>query len=484
MRAVVIALGAAEKADALSMRCPTPMLPLVDRPFIQHIVENLISHGATSFDFVLGHLPEQIEGHLGDGARWGTRIEYHLCSDQFAAWQLVRTLDIAPDERVLVGRGDCLPCLDAVADGGSVVWLDPGGVWSEWTLLDGASVMDIAGLPPQSASIIDAANSRGWKLVTTDDGHFLDARSYSGLIAAQKKALSKSFPGLFISGHEVDDKAWVSRNVAIRPNARVIPPVFIGENCDIGVGVMLGPNVSVGRDCVIDTRSSLSDAVICQGSYVGESLDINNAIVNRNVLANVSLDAVILVPDQFILGSLSQSVVGALARRLTSMLLAGVLLLIFWPVMLVTYLVLRVFRRGPVLFRHESARIPTPISENSTPATFRSVAFTDEEYIDNRPKDILLRFLPQLFNVFRGQMRFVGIRPRTVEQVQRLDPDWRMLHLGSQAGIVTEADLTYGGTLSEEELYSAEAYFSVRTNWAYNLRLLLRYFFNWSRPRA
>jgi lipopolysaccharide/colanic/teichoic acid biosynthesis glycosyltransferase len=487
MRAVVIALGAMEKTDALNSRFPTPMLPLVDRPFIQHIVEHLVSHGVTSFDLILGHLPELIEAHLGDGARWGTRINYHLCSDKPAAWQFLRTLDIRPDEEVLLGRADCLPDLGKAASGDCTrgrLWVDAEGNWTEWALLNGASLESLSLLCLRSGSALGTAKDGGWELVAVGDGCFLDGRSYSGLIQAQKDVISRSFPGLLISGHEVDDRVWVSRNVAIRPNARVIGPVFIGENCDIGVGVMLGPNVSVGRDCVVDSWSDVSDAVICPGSYVGEALDIINGIVDKNVLANVSLDAVISVADEFILGSLSHSGVGSLVRRFASKLSAGILLLLFWPIMLATCLALRVFRRGPVIFRRELAKIPSRAFESGIPQTFRRLSFTAEEHVDSRLKDILLRFLPQLVNVVRGQMRFVGVRPRSVEEVQRLGPDWRMLHLSSQAGIVTEADLTYGATPSQEETYSAEAYFSVRANWAYNLRLLMRYLFNWSRPRV
>ena len=71
MRAIVIATGEAPDMTGLSERYPAPMLPLVDRPFIQHVVEILVDQGVTVFDFVLSHQPEKIEEVLGDGTRWG-----------------------------------------------------------------------------------------------------------------------------------------------------------------------------------------------------------------------------------------------------------------------------------------------------------------------------------------------------------------------------------------------------------------------------
>ena len=52
------------------------MLPLVDRPFVQHIIEFLVAGGIKRLDFVLGHLPDEVEARFGDGSRWGIRLTY------------------------------------------------------------------------------------------------------------------------------------------------------------------------------------------------------------------------------------------------------------------------------------------------------------------------------------------------------------------------------------------------------------------------
>ena len=78
MRAVIVATGVGPDLAPLDERHPVPLLPLGDCPFIQHVVEYCIRQGVTRFDFILSHLPERIEQHLGDGKRWGSTFTYHL----------------------------------------------------------------------------------------------------------------------------------------------------------------------------------------------------------------------------------------------------------------------------------------------------------------------------------------------------------------------------------------------------------------------
>src|SRR5205814_657702 len=58
-----------------------PLLPLLDRPFLQHAVEVLAGLRLTDVHFVLGRHADAVERHLGTGARWGGTFHYHLTPD-------------------------------------------------------------------------------------------------------------------------------------------------------------------------------------------------------------------------------------------------------------------------------------------------------------------------------------------------------------------------------------------------------------------
>src|SRR4051794_33610873 len=110
MRAVIIATGEGAAFAPLNERYPAPLLPLVDRPFLQHIVEYLVEQGILEFDFVLSHLPEKIEHLLGDGTRWGSTFRFHLVGDASRPYRLLPTiLPRDGQEPLLLGHADRLP---------------------------------------------------------------------------------------------------------------------------------------------------------------------------------------------------------------------------------------------------------------------------------------------------------------------------------------------------------------------------------------
>ena len=85
-------------------------------------------------------------------------------------------------------------------------------------------------------------------------------------------------------------------------------------------------------------------------------------------------------------------------------------------------------------------------------------------------------FLPALINIARGELRFAGVPPRSVEEIQGLPRDWRALYLKSKPGIVTETMVKFGTGATQDEMYSAEAVYSVSAGLKHDLGLLARYF--------
>ena len=73
MKAVLIATGELTETRFAGDPYLTCLLPLMDRPFIQHVVECLVTQGLKDFTVILCQSPEKVEGLLGDGTRWGSR---------------------------------------------------------------------------------------------------------------------------------------------------------------------------------------------------------------------------------------------------------------------------------------------------------------------------------------------------------------------------------------------------------------------------
>src|SRR5579859_2371507 len=146
MRALIVATGDHSRPAEGAERPPSFLLPLIDRPFLQHVVEFLAEAGmADSIDVVLSHLPEKVEALLGDGTRWGICIRYHLVRDSARPYAVLNRL--AADGPVLLIHADCLPhvALKQLAGSPTPVVMCAHGTWTGWALLDSAAISDIDG---------------------------------------------------------------------------------------------------------------------------------------------------------------------------------------------------------------------------------------------------------------------------------------------------------------------------------------------------
>ena len=90
-------------------------------------------------------------------------------------------------------------------------------------------------------------------------------------------------------------------------------------------------------------------------------------------------------------------------------------------------------------------------------------------------RDFFMRFLPALISVVSGNLCFTGVNPLSVEMVESMPYDWRLLYIKAKPGIVTEALVNFGPSPSPDECYSAEAFYSVSSSLWYDLKLLLKY---------
>jgi lipopolysaccharide/colanic/teichoic acid biosynthesis glycosyltransferase len=233
----------------------------------------------------------------------------------------------------------------------------------------------------------------------------------------------------------------------------------------------------VSPNCLVDESSLLCESVVFPGSYVGQGLELNDAIVNRNRLVNVAVGAAITVTDNFILGNFVENKLGQLARAAVSRGIAIILLSILWPVLLVVWLWRAVAGPGPAVTRKSVVRMPA--ADASDYSTYNLLSFCPSCARHSRgggAHELLLHFLPGLICAARGDLSFVGVAPRTAEEIEKLPGDWQRLYLGSVAGLITESYVVHGPSPSEDALYSAEVFYTAMASPKHDLALIAGYF--------
>ena len=110
--AVVMAGGKGERLGELTQAIPKPMLPVGDKPILEHIVGLLVSHGVRRIFLSVNYLGQMIEDHFGDGSRFRCRIEYLHEDKPLGTGGALGLLPEVPTHPLLVMNGDLVTAVN------------------------------------------------------------------------------------------------------------------------------------------------------------------------------------------------------------------------------------------------------------------------------------------------------------------------------------------------------------------------------------
>jgi mannose-1-phosphate guanylyltransferase len=115
MRAMVLAAGLGTRLRPITYAMPKPMVPVVNRPVMEHIVRLLARHNFTEAIANLHWFPELIEGHFGDGADFGVELSYSAEKQLLGTSGGVRNVAGFLGDSFLIISGDALTDIDLTA---------------------------------------------------------------------------------------------------------------------------------------------------------------------------------------------------------------------------------------------------------------------------------------------------------------------------------------------------------------------------------
>jgi dTDP-glucose pyrophosphorylase len=106
--AVVMAGGFGTRLGDLTKGVPKPMLPVGDRPILQHIVEHLVGHGIRRVFLSINYLGSQIQEWFGDGSAFHCQIDYLTETTPLGSGGALGLLPERPTAPLVVMNGDLL----------------------------------------------------------------------------------------------------------------------------------------------------------------------------------------------------------------------------------------------------------------------------------------------------------------------------------------------------------------------------------------
>src|ERR1043165_1697341 len=114
MKAIIMAGGFGTRLRPLTMTLPKPMVPLLNRPMMEHIVRLLKNHGFRDLTSLLYFHPEAISSYFGDGSASNISMNYIQAEADFGTAGSVRnaTEQLNIKERIVIISGDVLTDFD------------------------------------------------------------------------------------------------------------------------------------------------------------------------------------------------------------------------------------------------------------------------------------------------------------------------------------------------------------------------------------
>lgn len=346
MKAVVMAGGSGSRLRPLTIERPKPMVPIVNKPALSHILDLLKRHQITEVVITVQYLADTIQDYFGDGSSLGMSIHYSVEETPLGTAGSVKNAQTFLDETFLVISGDALTNFDLdklakyheskgtlatlalynwanpidygvinLANDGQIVRFQEkpnrGSVMSDYIntgiyVLE-PEILDFfeANTPFDFAKdLFPMLHEQGHHLYGyIAEGYWCDIGNIPEYLQANADALEGRVAGLDL-GTYVGNGIWVGQDVEIASNARLEGPIFLGHSVQIKNGAVIrGP--SVIRDyTVVDDEATIDRSVLWRNCYIGQRAEINGAVILRqcSLKANCKVFEGTVIGDGTIVG--------------------------------------------------------------------------------------------------------------------------------------------------------------------------------------
>ncbi|MCT7968538.1 nucleotidyltransferase family protein [Laspinema sp. D1] len=105
---IIMAGGKGTRLHPYTVNCPKPLLPVRDKPILEHIIERAKEEGFHNFVLAIHYLGHMIEDYFGDGSSWQIQIDYLREEQPLGTAGAISLLQSSPETPLLVSNGDVL----------------------------------------------------------------------------------------------------------------------------------------------------------------------------------------------------------------------------------------------------------------------------------------------------------------------------------------------------------------------------------------
>jgi mannose-1-phosphate guanylyltransferase len=338
MKAMILAAGKGTRVQPITYTIPKPLIPILQKPVMEFLVDLLREHGFNDIMVNVSHLAQEIESYFHDGQRFGVNIGYSFEGSIGGRGELVgkamgsaggmkRIQDFAPffDDTFVVLCGDALIDLDLTAaikwhrEKGSLATVVMKSVPKEEVSSYGVVVTDEDGRiqafqeKPSIAEALSNDINTGiyifepeiFNYIPSNEEYDIGGQLFPKLVEmgapfygismdfqwvdigkvpdywqAIRSVLMGEVKNVPIPGHQVRPGVYTGINVCANwDKVNIEGPVYIGAMTKIEDGAtIVGPSM-IGRNCHICAGARIDNSVVFEYSRIGDDVCLTDKLV-------------------------------------------------------------------------------------------------------------------------------------------------------------------------------------------------------------
>jgi mannose-1-phosphate guanylyltransferase / phosphomannomutase len=347
MKAVVMAGGEGTRLRPLTSNQPKPMVPIVGKPCMEHIIELLKQHGFEDVIVTVAFLPQAMRSYFGGGETLSVDISYSVEESPLGTAGSVRLAAGRLDDTFLVISGDALcdvdltrliefhrekqssvtiglKSVDNPLEFGIVVTDEEGRIerflekpsWGQVfsdTINTGIYVLEpevLRHIPRDrpfdfSKELFPLLLEMGRPMYGyVMDGYWQDIGNLDQFRQANFDALDEhvrlQLPGIRIRGH-----VWIGEGVDLYDLDAIEGPAYLGNYCRIAPDATVGPYSVLGPSVTLRERARTTRSIIDASTSIGRSTNVEGAIIGRScdLRAHIRIHEGVAIGDEVTIGS-------------------------------------------------------------------------------------------------------------------------------------------------------------------------------------
>jgi mannose-1-phosphate guanylyltransferase/phosphomannomutase len=325
MKAVVMAGGEGARLRPMTANMPKPLLPVANRPIMEHVLRLLRRHGLTETVVTVQFLASLVRTYFGDGDELGMDLQYATEETPLGTAGSVKNAEEAlRGQPFVVVSGDALTDLDLTAmiefhrqkgalvtvglksmpnplEFGIVIAAEDGRIerflekptWGQVfsdTVNIGIYVMEpevldrVAANEPVdwSADVFPELLERGAPIYGyVTDSYWEDVGTLESYLKAHADVLNRQVD-VELDGFEMMPGVWVAEGAEVDPEAVVKGPLLVGDYAKVEPGAELREYTVLGSNVVVKSGAFCHRTVVHDNVFIGPSANLRGCVIGKN----------------------------------------------------------------------------------------------------------------------------------------------------------------------------------------------------------